>query len=278
MKLNKIAAVISCSILGLTISSCSADKDNATTATTTPQVKQIVEAKGTATQAPVDKKQDTTEDTTKLKMSGDASYVVGYQVGSGIASQNFDLNNDQIVVGFKDALQGADSKIPQEDIERNMLSLKDQMMKKQIQAIEDNKSKSNDFMDEVAKIKGIVKVDDGVYYQMIKQGDGKKPNADSEVTISYKGTTPVATYNKNKASFDDIKAGKLIGPSFDSSESATFPLTNLIECWKDAIPEIPNGSTIILYCSPDTAYGTRAPASIGPNQALSFEITLKDFK
>ncbi|MDE5007339.1 peptidylprolyl isomerase, partial [Francisella tularensis subsp. holarctica] len=31
-------------------------------------------------------------------------------------------------------------------------------------------------------------------------------------------------------------------------------------------------------CSPDKAYGHRAPAVIGPNQALSFEITLKDFK
>ncbi|MDE4970098.1 FKBP-type peptidyl-prolyl cis-trans isomerase, partial [Francisella tularensis] len=70
----------------------------------------------------------------------------------------------------------------------------------------------------------------------------------------------------------------LICTSFDYSDSETFPLRNLIDCWKDAIPQIPNGSTIILYCSPDKEYGTRAPAVIGHNHAISFEITLKDFK
>lgn len=106
----------------------------------------------------------------------------------------------------------------------------------------------------------------------------KKPNADSKVTIAYKGTMLVITYEDDKSKLKDVKEAKLIGNTFDSSYSATFSLRNLIECWKDTIPKVSNGSTIILYCSPDKAYGTRAPAVIGPNQTLSFEITLKDKK
>jgi len=300
MKLKKLAAVISCTMLGLAISSCStnkADNDTSTTQEASTQQQAQVPADenskqdsttkqasntttsddGTATATKQDSAPQQTE-APKLTMNADASYVVGYQVGSGIAKQDFGLDSEQVAAGFKSAIDGSKPRISESEIRRNMESLKDKMIKKQLEVADNNKSKSQDFIKMVAGLDGVVEVNDGVYYQMIKKGDGKKPSADSQVTIAYEGTTPVQTYNKDNSSLKDIKAGKLIGPSFDSSESATFPLTNLIQCWKDAIPQIPNGSTVILYCSPDKAYGTRAPASIGPNQALAFKITLKDFK
>ncbi|MEY8701860.1 FKBP-type peptidyl-prolyl cis-trans isomerase N-terminal domain-containing protein [Francisella philomiragia] len=267
MKLKKIVAIMSCTVLGLTISSCSTKEttnDTKTQATTS-----------TSTTAPAQ-----TKDTSNisLKMNSDASYVVGYQVGSGIARQDFGLYDKQTIAGFADAINGDKPRISESQIRRNMETLKDRMIKKQLDIAKLNKVKSDEFMSQIAKMDNAVEVNDGVYYQMIKQGDGKKPSIDSTVTIAYKGTTPVIAYEDDKSKLNDVKEAKLIGPSFDSSESATFPLRNLIECWKDAIPKIPNGSTFILYCAPNKAYGTRAPATIGPNQALAFEITLKDFK
>ncbi|AIT08643.1 peptidylprolyl isomerase [Candidatus Francisella endociliophora] len=293
MKLKKVAAIVSCTILGIAISSCSAEKaDNDTTSVQNMNTKASTEQQSQSTSTQQVEKNQTTQseqakdlvanttdtDDLKLKMNADASYVVGYQVGSGIAKQNFGLNNDQTIAGFEDAVKSNQPKISESQIRRNMESLKDKMIKKQLEVSDNNKTKSKEFISKVAGLDGVVKVDDGVYYQTIKQGDGKKPNADSQVTISYKGTTPVVAYDADSSKFDDVKDGKLIGPSFDSSDGVTFPLTNLIQCWKDALPQIQKGSTVILYCSPDKAYGTRAPASIGPNQALAFEITLKDFK
>lgn len=269
MKLKKIVAIMSCTVLGVAIGSCSTKE---TTNETKPQ------ATATNTQSVVAQTQS--NDTTKssLKMNADASYVVGYQVGSGIVRQDFGLYDKQTIAGFADAINGDKPRISESQIRRNMETLKDRMIKKQLDIAKLNKVKSDEFMSQIAKMDNAVKVNDGVYYQMIKQGDGKKPSADSTVTIAYKGTTPVIAYEDDKSKLNDVKEAKLIGPSFDSSESATFPLRNLIECWKDAIPKIPNGSTFVLYCAPNKAYGTRAPATIGPNQALAFEITLKDFK
>lgn len=302
MKLKKIAAIISCTTLGLAISSCSTDKNNAETAnpqqiSTKASIDQAQDQDKAQTQTTDNSKNtetvtndkaisaqtdNTTEkqslENTKLQMKGNASYVVGYQIGSGISNQDFGLNSEQATDGFEDAIQGSNPKISENDIRRNMESLKDKMVKKQLEMADNNKANSKDFIAEIAKLDNVEKVTDGVYYQMVKKGDGKKPKADSQVTISYKGTTPVPAYEQNKAKLNDIKQGKLIGNSFDSSNEVTFPLTNLIQCWKDAIPRIPNGSTVILYCSPDKAYGTRAPQAIGPNQALTFEITLKDFE
>ena len=286
MKLKKIVAVMSCSLLGLVISSCSTNKDSVDSTNT----QQVTKDAATITQ---NNNQDlTTTSQTKqsvatdksaqgnstIKMGANASYMVGYQVGAGTAKQNFDLYDKQIIAGFIDAINGNKPRISESQIRKNMETLKDKMIKKQLDTANSNKTKSQEFMSQIAKMDNAIKIDDGVYYQMIKQGDGKKPNADSQVTIAYKGTTPVIAYEDDKSKLNEVKEAKLIGPTFDSNDSATFQLRNLIKCWKDAIPKIPNGSTIILYCSPDKAYGTRAPAVIGLNQALSFEITLKDFK
>ncbi|MBK2357348.1 FKBP-type peptidyl-prolyl cis-trans isomerase N-terminal domain-containing protein [Francisella hispaniensis] len=284
MKLKKIVAVISCSLLGLAMSSCSTNKDSVDS-TNAQQVTKNAEAinnnQNLATASQTKQSVATNksaQDNSTIKMGANASYVVGYQVGAGIAKQDFGLYDKQTIAGFTDAIDGNKPRISESQIRRNMETLKDKMIKKQLDTANLNKTKSQEFMAQIAKMDNAIKVDDGVYYQMIKQGDGKKPNSDSQVTIAYKGTTPVITYEDDKSKLNEVKEAKLIGPTFDSSDNATFPLRNLIECWKDAIPKIPNGSTIILYCSPDKAYGTRAPAVIGPNQALSFEITLKDFK
>ena len=283
MKLKKIAVLMSCTSLALAVSSCSVSKPDADTA-------KIQKLNATAQTAPTDTKSateataPTTEQTQtkvvrpKLTMNANASYTIGYQVGNGIAGQGFNLNNDQTISGFQDAISGTNARLSQDKIDRNMDSLKDKMMQKQLDVSKDNKVNSAEFMAEVAKMDNAIKVNDQVYYQVVKQGNGKKPNVDSTVTIAYKGTTPVIAYEADKSKLNNVKEAKLIGTSFDSNDNATFPLGNLVQCWKDAIPEIQVGSTVILYCAPEAAYGTRAPASIGPNQALSFEITVKDFK
>lgn len=278
MKLKKIATLMSCTAITIAISSCSTNKPE--TEKKTVKDYDIDQATATKIETKPQVKPEALAKTKKasLTMNANASYTVGYQIGNGVNNQGFGLDDSKAVTGFEDAINGVEPKISETDIKRNMDSLKDRMIKKQLTASKDNKANSDDFMDKVSKMDNIVKVNDKVYYQMLKQGDGQKPTETSTVTIAYKGTTPVPAYQKDNSQFNDVKEGKLIGKSFDSSDNATFPLPNLIQCWKDAIPEITTGTTIVLYCAPDAAYGTRAPATIGPNQALSFEITLKSFQ
>ena len=252
MKLKKIAALISCSMLGLGISYAD-------------------------TQANTESSNKTT--TSASEMDSNVGYVVGYQVGSGLYKQKLGLNSQELLDGFKDAVTGSKAKLSSAQMQQSIDSFQKHFRDKQIQTAKENLSNSTDFMATIAKISNVTKVNDNVYYQTIKQGTGKKPNSSSNVTIAYQGTTPVQDYEKDKTkTLKSINQAKLVGPTFDSNANASFPLTSLIECWKDAIPEIPTGSTVILYCSPSSAYGANAPASIGPNQALTFKITLKSFK
>ncbi|MDE4984594.1 peptidylprolyl isomerase, partial [Francisella tularensis subsp. holarctica] len=75
---------------------------------------------------------------------------------------------------------------------------------KQLDTANLHKPKSQEFMAQSAKMDNAIKDDDGVYYQMIKQGDGKKPKSDSQVTKADKGTTPVIAYEDDKSKLNQV--------------------------------------------------------------------------
>jgi FKBP-type peptidyl-prolyl cis-trans isomerase len=102
--------------------------------------------------------------------------------------------------------------------------------------------------------------DSGLQYQVIKQGDGPRPQANDQVTVHYRGTL-------------------LDGTEFDSSYArgtpATFPVTGVISGWTEALQLMPEGSTYKLIIPSKLAYGERgAGGKIGPNSTLIFEVEL----
>ncbi|WP_119344145.1 FKBP-type peptidyl-prolyl cis-trans isomerase [Facilibium subflavum] len=210
------------------------------------------------------------------------SYIIGYEMGKGFKSQNIALNVKELQSGIKTALAGKDSKISKEDAKQIMQAFQQEMIQKaQVKLKEEstvNEKSSDTFMAAVAKIPGIKKVNDDVYYQVLTKGDGKAPAKDDMVTVDYTGTTPAKAFKDDKNALDQIKQGKLLGKVFDSSKKtgkpATFPLNQVIPCWTDSLSQIPVGSEVILYCAPKAAYGEMAPPQIGPNQVLSFKVKL----
>jgi len=101
---------------------------------------------------------------------------------------------------------------------------------------------------------------DGLQYQILKQGNGKKPDSNSVVTVHYRGTL-------------------IDGTEFDSSykrgEPATFPVTGVIKGWTEALLQMPVGSKWQLFIPAELAYGERgAGRNIGPNATLIFDIEL----
>jgi len=203
-----------------------------------------------------------------------SSYMVGYELGQQMYQNNLKMNNTKIITGFTDGLDGKDSAVSEKDAKKSTEALRKMMIEKQQKETAQNAKYSKNFMHKIARIKGIIKVNDDVYYQMIQKGNGEMPTVDDTVNIDYTGTTPVPTYTKNKSLLKQVIKKHLVGKTFDSGTGVDLPLANLIPCWTDALVQIPTGSTVILYCSADSAYGQSAPPSIGANQALSFKITV----
>lgn len=100
-------------------------------------------------------------------------------------------------------------------------------------------------------------LDKGVQIVIIEQGNDKKPTANTEVRVNYKGKL----------------TNELV---FDQGDDISFNLSDLIEGWQIGLQEIGEGGKCILIIPSESGYGTAGAGNgvIPPNAPLVFEIDL----
>lgn len=70
-------------------------------------------------------------------------------------------------------------------------------------------------------------------------------------------------------------SGALVESSWDSGQTATFPLSGVIAGWQQGIPGMKEGGRRLLVIPPDLGYGAQgAGGAIGPNETLIFVVDL----
>lgn len=106
------------------------------------------------------------------------------------------------------------------------------------------------------------KMDNGVLYKVMVEGNGALPLGTDVVKVNYEGTN---------------MDGEVFDSSYERGTPAEFPLNRVIKGWTETIKTMPVGSTWIVVIPPGLAYGERgSPPKIGPNEALTFKIELID--
>lgn len=104
---------------------------------------------------------------------------------------------------------------------------------------------------------------EGVYYQILQEGQGDFVNVDDTVTVFYKGSLL-----KDGTVFDQTK-----------EKPATFPLKRLIRGWQIGVPFCKPGGKIRLYIPSGQAYSIRSRSLlIPPNSVLVFDIEVVNAK
>ena len=104
---------------------------------------------------------------------------------------------------------------------------------------------------------------EGVYYKIMKEGDGRQVSLNDTVTVYYKLNL-----------FND---GSLVEETRD--KPASFPLKGLIKGWQLGVPLCKVGGKIKLIIPSSMAYSIRTRAAkIPPNSILQFEIEVVDAK
>ena len=108
-----------------------------------------------------------------------------------------------------------------------------------------------------------VKNIDGVYYTILKDGNGRQVSVNDTVTVNYKGYLL-----KDGSIFDQTK-----------EKPATFPLKRLIMGWQIGVPLCKVGGKIKIIMPSNLGYSIRTRAAkIPPNSVLVFEIEVVDAK
>ena len=122
------------------------------------------------------------------------------------------------------------------------------------------KEEGANFLAENAKKEGVISLESGLQYEILKQGSGAKPTINDNVTTHYHGT---------------LIDGTIFDSSVDRGQPATFPVSGVIKGWTEALQLMSVGSKWRLYVPYDLAYGERgAGANIGPFTTLIFEVEL----
>ncbi len=103
----------------------------------------------------------------------------------------------------------------------------------------------------------------GLQYEIIKMGDGEKPNATDKVEVHYHGT---------------LEDGTVFDSSVDRGETISIPLNRVIKGWTEGVQLMPVGSKFKFVIPPELGYGSRDLGSIPPNSTLIFEVELFSIK
>lgn len=189
-----------------------------------------------------------------------ASYGIGLQMGEQLKSMFAGASVNAAVTGLTDAFNGNTLQVSEEDINAAFQIIQEQMKAKQAEEAKAASAEGEAFLEKNAAREEVTTTASGLQYEILVEGDGEKPTAESKVRTHYSGTL-------------------IDGTEFDSSykrnEPTEFPVSGVIAGWTEALQLMPVGSKWKLFIPYNLAYGERgAGGSIGPYQALVFEIEL----
>ncbi len=197
------------------------------------------------------------------------SYSIGASLGKYISGQIYsqtelgaEVDVDLVIEGVVDALKN-NPQFSDEEI-LTFLNQRAEILNTAREAAEAkialaNVTAGNEYLAENKRKDGVKETESGLQYQVITEGEGRKPNPQDVVTVHYKGFLIDGT------EFDD---------SHKRNEPNRFALMSVIDGWQEGIPLMNEGSTYKFAIPAALAYGDKQVGIIPPQSTLVFEVEL----
>ena len=179
-----------------------------------------------------------------------------------------ELNIDDFAQAIKDVISGSELKVDNAEAQTLVQNFfQEQEAKQQAAAAEAGKAAKaagEAFLAENGKKDGVVTLPSGLQYQVLKEGNGKKPSATDQVVCHYEGT---------------LIDGTVFDSSYQRNQPATFGLNQVIAGWTEGVQLMQEGAKYRFFIPYNLAYGERgAGAQIPPFAALVFDVELIEVK
>lgn len=193
------------------------------------------------------------------------SYALGLGIGQQLAQMGAsDLNIDDFADAIKDVINGNELKVPHKDAQ-TIVQEYFRQQEERINAIRAEQGKTakaegEKFLAENGKKEGVVTLKSGLQYEVLREGNGKKPKATDQVKCHYEGT---------------LINGQVFDSSYKRNEPAVFPLNQVIPGWTEGLQLMQEGAKYRFYIPYILAYGeSGAGSSIPPFATLIFDVEL----
>ena len=186
------------------------------------------------------------------------SYALGLGIGQNLLGMGArDIKADDFAQAIKDVLEGNKTAIShneaREIVNKFFTELEEKMNAENI-------AKGKSFLEENKKNPKVVTLPSGLQYEVIKEGNGKKPGPTDRVRCHYEGT---------------LIDGTLFDSSIKRGEPAVFGVNQVIKGWTEALQLMTEGSKWKLYIPAELAYGAQGNGEIiAPYSTLVFEVEL----
>ena len=193
------------------------------------------------------------------------SYALGLGIGQQLAQMGAqDISAEDFAQAIKDVLEGKELQVSHREAQVIVQDyFKKQEQKLQAERAEKGKAHKEageKYLAENSKKDGVVTLASGLQYQVLKEGNGKKPSAKDTVKCHYEGT---------------LIDGTVFDSSYQRGEPATFPLQQVIAGWTEGLQLMQEGAKYRFFIPYRLAYGEGgAGASIPPFAALIFDVEL----
>ena len=193
------------------------------------------------------------------------SYALGIGIGHQLANMGgSELNIDDFAQAVKDVLGGKELKIKsaeaQQIVQEFFAKQEEKIQKQRAEAGKMAKEAGEKYLAENAKKDGVITLPSGLQYQVLKEGNGKKPSAKDQVKCHYEGF---------------LIDGTVFDSSVQRGEPAVFGLQQVIAGWTEGLQLMQEGAKYRFFIPYRLAYGEGgAGNSIPPYAALIFDVEL----
>lgn len=197
----------------------------------------------------------------KIKVSSSQDsicYSIGFVLAQNISKENLPINADLIGKAFKDVANNTSAI----DKETASTILENFFAEREAKQKEEQLKKGKEFFDKNAKEPGVVTLDNGLQYKIVKQGkeNGLMPTDSDAVHIYYEGK---------------LIDGTVFDTSFDSEEPTELTLDYIIPGLAQGLKMMKEGAEYIFYIPQDLAYGEYAPSEEIPAYSpMIFDVEL----
>ncbi len=186
------------------------------------------------------------------------SYAIGLGIGQNLLSMGAQgINVEDFAQAIADVLNRKETAISHNEA-REIVNKYFEELEAKMNS--ENIEKGKTFLAENAKKEGIVTLPSGLQYQVITEGNGKKPAATDRVKCHYEGT---------------LIDGTLFDSSIKRGQPAVFGLNQVIKGWTEALQLMSEGAKWRLFIPAELGYGAQqAGEMIPPYSTLIFDVEL----
>jgi FKBP-type peptidyl-prolyl cis-trans isomerase FklB len=174
------------------------------------------------------------------------SYSLGYQIGEDFKKEKTDIDPEAFLKGVRDALARSEPMISTGEMKPMLRDMKKKVLatqrREKMEMVEQRTGAGKKFLEDNAKKEGVITLESGVQYKVIREGSGKRPKLTDRVKIHYRGT-----------GID----GTEFSSSFKRGEPKIFYVNGVIPGITEVLQLMKEGAKWRVFIPYNRAFGTR---------------------